>query len=95
MVQASSAQTAIDRLDEWTKVNGGLPGRKSRRAMRTLNESLGLTDDVLEVVGRPLRESPISWDVPLRVSCSLVVYGMAIAFGAAQYERDQGLADAA
>jgi hypothetical protein len=87
-MHSSSVTAALKRLEDWAEVNESLPQQEQLRAMRTMNDSIGLTPEVVDVLAQEMAESGIAWKMPLDLACSLVTYGASIVLTAIQIERD-------
>jgi hypothetical protein len=89
MPTIQSIIAAVERLDDWTSVNHGQPLRKQVRAMRTLNHSIGLTNETVDFIAWLMSSSELPEGLSAEEAAALVMFGITVALSAVELERDE------
>ena len=89
-METESIIEAIHRLNDFMSVNEGLSKAETDSAMTILHESIGMTDEVFEVIATLVLDSEFFKHMRRDLVFAFISYGVALGLMAVQYEHDQG-----
>lgn len=94
-METESIIEAIHRLNDFMSVNEGLTKDETDSAMTILHESIGMSDEVFEIIATLVLDSGCFKHMRQDLVFAFISYGVALGLMAVQYEHDQGNSSAA